>query len=62
MTFPVLTIRGFGWTGSSIFNLLSNLLSSFSGWVYRDMITVRPSVVGRCTSTIATAANFSSTD
>ena len=60
-SFPLAVIRGRGWAGSSIFKLLSNILRSFSGWVWRGMITVRPSVVGKCTSTIDTAANFSST-
>src|SRR5215831_16432683 len=54
-------IFGGGWAGSSIFNFFSNRLSSGSGSVWWVSTSSRSSVVGRCTSIICTAANFSST-
>jgi hypothetical protein len=48
-----------GWAGSSSPSLFSGRLSSGAGSVKRVSTSSRPSVVGRCTSIICTAANFS---
>jgi len=53
-------MRGGGCLGKHNRNRLSRISSS--GWVYRDMITVRPSVVGRWISIIWTVLNFSNTE
>ena len=55
---PPAVIFGGGWAGSSSFSLFSKRLSSGSGSVYRVSTSSRPSVVGRCTSIICTAASF----
>lgn len=52
-------IFGDGCAGSSSLSLSSNNCSSGSGWVVRVRISSRPSVVGKCTSIICIAANFS---
>src|SRR5262244_4590679 len=54
-------ILGDGWAGSSSLSFCSNRRSSGSGSVQRVSTSSRPSVVGRCTSIICIAANFSST-
>src|SRR5262249_24493445 len=54
-------IVGGGWAGSSSLSFCSNRRSSASGSVQRVSTSSRPSVVGRCTSIICIAANFSST-
>src|SRR6516162_6910046 len=54
-------ILGGGWAGSSSLSFCSNRRSSASGSVQRVSTSSRPSVVGRCTSIICMAANFSST-
>ena len=50
MAFAV--IFGGGWGGSSSFNWDNKSSWSISGWVWRDRTRQRPSVVGKCTSTI----------
>jgi len=58
---PAAVILGRGCGGKVRLSCSKSTCSSFSGWVWRVRMTVRPSVVGRCTSTICTAQNFSHT-
>jgi integrase/recombinase XerD len=54
-------MRGGGWGGRSSLSCLTNSLCSALISVVRLMTKMRPSVVGKCTSSICTAANLSST-
>src|SRR5215472_14767964 len=53
-------MRGGGWGGRSSFSCLTRSFCSAFSSVWRVRIRVRPSVVGKCTSSIWMAENLSS--